>query len=104
MWMPDPRAHRTAAAAATGPHEDERAPAPRPAEAAPRTVDTRGRRYELRFASLFQAGRALSFPCNAQGEVDEQGLNDRALGAYARAWSLVGREFAAPSVQVSDLH
>jgi hypothetical protein len=60
--------------------------------------------YEIRFQSLFSDGRALSFPCDAQGHVDLDGLSERARGNYMYARALVGREYATPSVQVSDTH
>ena len=40
--------------------------------------------YELRFQSLFDAGRAYAFPCDAAGHVDLDALSDRARGNYRR--------------------
>ena len=60
--------------------------------------------YELRFQSLFHEGRALSFPCDACGQVQLDALSDRARHNYLYARAVVGREFAAPAVQLSDLH
>jgi hypothetical protein len=54
--------------------------------------------YELRFQSLFHDGRALSFPCDAQGHVDMDALSDRARHNYLYARTVVGREFATPAV------
>lgn len=54
--------------------------------------------YELRFRSLFQEGRALAFPCDAQGHVDMDSLTERARHNYLYARTVVGREFATPSV------
>ena len=54
--------------------------------------------YELRFESLFQAGRALAFPCNAQGGVSLDALRDRARQNYLFARAVVGREYAPPIV------
>lgn len=54
--------------------------------------------YELRFQSLFNEGRALAFPCDAQGHVDMDALSDRARGNYLYARAVVGREFATPAV------
>lgn len=54
--------------------------------------------YELRFESLFQAGRALAFPCDAQGGVLLDDLSDQALQNYLFARAVVGREFANPIV------
>jgi hypothetical protein len=55
--------------------------------------------FEVRFRSLFQEGRALSFPCDRLGHVDLDGLSPRALGNYLFARAMVGREFASPDVQ-----
>ena len=55
--------------------------------------------YELRFQSLFNEGRALSFPCDAQGHVDMDALSERARGNYLYARAVVGREYATPAVQ-----
>ena len=55
--------------------------------------------YEIRFQSLFDAGRALSFPCDAQGRVQMDDLSERARNNYLYARAVIGREFAAPAVQ-----
>jgi hypothetical protein len=60
--------------------------------------------YEIRFQSLFRAGRAVSFPCDAQGRVELDALSERARLAYLYARALVGRDYAAPAVLPSDLH
>lgn len=57
-----------------------------------------GGRYELRFHSLFDAGRALTFPCDAKGRVDESALNERTRANYERARKLIGRDWATPIV------
>lgn len=54
--------------------------------------------YELRFQSLFIPGRALSFPCDACGRVEIDGLSERARDNYLYARAVVGREFATPQV------
>lgn len=54
--------------------------------------------YELRFESLFQAGRALAFPCDAQGGVRLDALSERARQNYLFARAVVGREYATPIV------
>jgi hypothetical protein len=56
--------------------------------------------FELRFQSLFDAGRAYAFPCDAKGHVDMDRLSDRALTNYLYARTVVGREVLTPSVQV----
>lgn len=58
--------------------------------------------YEIRFQSLFDAGRGVSFPCDSQGRVLIDRLSERARQAYQRARDLVGREYATPAVQLSD--
>ena len=60
--------------------------------------------YELRFRSLFDAGRGYSFPCNASGQVDIDSLSDSSRSNYFFARTVIGREFAIPAVQASDLH
>ncbi len=60
--------------------------------------------YEIRFQSLFKPGRALSFPCDAQGHVQLDALSERARDNYFYARAVVGREFAYPSVQLCDAH
>jgi len=53
----------------------------------------------LRFASLYEPGRALAVPCNAAGIVDLDSLSQRLRVAYLGARALVGREYACPVVQ-----
>jgi hypothetical protein len=60
--------------------------------------------YEVRYCSLFHEGRALSFPCDAQGHVDLDALSPRSLGNYLFARAMVGREFATPTVLESLPH
>ncbi len=60
--------------------------------------------YELRFQSLFHEGRALAFPCDAHGQVDLDALSAKARLNSFYAHALIGREFARPAVQLSDLH
>ncbi|MBI2771434.1 MAG: hypothetical protein HYX47_17550 [Burkholderiales bacterium] len=56
--------------------------------------------YELCFRSLFNSGRGFAFPCDCQGHVDLDGLSERARNNYLFARALVGRELAAPEVQL----
>jgi len=60
--------------------------------------------YEIRFQSLFKPGRALTFPCDAQGRVQLDSLSDRARDNYLYARAVVGREFAYPAVLPSCAH
>jgi hypothetical protein len=55
--------------------------------------------YEIRFQSLFDASRALSFPCDERGRVQMDDLSERARNNYLYARAVIGREFAAPAVQ-----
>ena len=61
-------------------------------------------RYELRFQSLFHTGRALTFPCDRQGEVHWDAMTEGARASFLRAQGSVGREYASPAIQLSDLH
>ena len=61
-------------------------------------------RYELRFQSLFHSGRALAFPCDREGEVAWDAMTEGARMNFLRAQGSVGREYAAPAIQLSDLH
>jgi hypothetical protein len=54
--------------------------------------------FELRFESLFHSGRALSFPCDARGLVELDSLSECARRNYFFARTVVGREFATPTV------
>jgi hypothetical protein len=56
-------------------------------------------RYELRFRSLFDAGRGVAFPCDAAGQVDLDALSERSRHNYLYARAVIGREFALPAVQ-----
>lgn len=59
-------------------------------------------RYEIRFQSLFNEGRALTFPCDAEGHVPMDSLSERARNNYLYARAVVGREYATPAVRLSD--
>ena len=54
--------------------------------------------FEIRYPSLFARGRALIFPCDAQGRVDIDALTARACANYLFARAMVGRDYALPSV------
>ena len=58
-------------------------------------------RYELRFRSLFDPGRAYAFPCDALGHVDLDALSDRARENYLYARTVIGRDFSVPAVSVA---
>ena len=59
-------------------------------------------RYEIRFQSLFNEGRALTFPCDAEGHVAMDTLSEKARNNYLYARAVVGREYATPAVRLSD--
>jgi hypothetical protein len=61
-------------------------------------------RYEIRFESLFHSGRALTFPCDAQGHVAMDELSEHARENYLYARAVVGREFASPVVLPTEMH
>lgn len=60
--------------------------------------------HELRYQSLFNPGRALSFPCDVDGRVQMELLGDHALANYLYARVVVGREYAFPQVSVVPSH
>ena len=61
--------------------------------------------FELRFRSLFNEGRGLSFPCDAAGRVNIDALSERARLNYFYARTVIGREYFVPAVQPgSTLH
>ena len=55
--------------------------------------------HELRFMSLFNDGRGLTFPCDAAGHVDLDGLSEQARQNYFYARTFIGREFFQPSIR-----
>ena len=65
------------------------------------TLPTPAAAFELRFTSLFNAGRALAFPCDAAGRVDLDALSERARSNYFYARA-VGREFARHVLPVTQ--
>lgn len=54
--------------------------------------------FELRFSSLFSAGRGWVFPCDVNGGVDLDSLSVRARNNYFFVHSVIGREVTAPTV------
>ncbi|MDM0077005.1 hypothetical protein QTH97_31850 [Variovorax sp. J22R24] len=54
--------------------------------------------FELRFQSLYQLGRALSFPCDCHGHVDLDHCSERARNNYLFARAMMGREYEWPRV------
>lgn len=60
-------------------------------------------RFELRFQSLFDEGRAYAFPCDASGRVDLDALGATLRINYLYARTLIGRDFAMPAVRPRTL-
>jgi hypothetical protein len=60
--------------------------------------------FELRFESLFDSGRSLAFPCDAEGDVDLGALSTRARHNYLQARATIGRNYGVPLVLRSALH
>ena len=54
--------------------------------------------HELLFVSLYQPGRAVAVPCDAEGQVHLDELPERLRNAYLGARALVGREYAHPEL------
>ena len=60
--------------------------------------------YQLRFQSLFHSGRGYAFPCDPRGQVDLDGMSERARNNYFYARAMVGSELSAPAVESSCFH
>lgn len=58
--------------------------------------------FEIRFPSLFHEGRALAFPCDAQGRVLLDEMSERVRENYLFARAMIGREYAMPRVLPCD--
>jgi hypothetical protein len=56
-------------------------------------------RAVLRFVARFNGERCLSFPCNAAGHVEMDGLSKDELNDYLFARALRGRDYASPVVE-----
>jgi hypothetical protein len=67
-------------------------------------MNTNPARYELRFRSLFDKGRAYAFPCDAEGQVNIDALSERMRNSYFYVRKVIGREFATPAIQPGELH
>lgn len=61
--------------------------------------DEAGCMHELRFVSLFDRGRAVVVPCDAQGTVNLDSLSERMRLSYFSARARMGRDFAYPVVR-----
>ena len=54
--------------------------------------------FEVWFASLFNEGRGLVFPCDEHGHVQIDALSDRGRSNYFFARAMQGREYATAQV------
>ena len=54
--------------------------------------------YEPRFTSLYNRGRGLAFPCDAEGQVALDDMSDICRNNYFYARTVIGRELSAPFV------
>ena len=54
--------------------------------------------FEVWFASLYNEGRCLVFPCDEDGHVQIDALSDRGRSNYFFARAMLGREYATPRV------
>lgn len=59
--------------------------------------------FRLCFRSLFQSGRGYAFPCDQAGRVDLDDLTEVGRNNYLYARAMVGRELAAPAVELSEM-
>lgn len=55
--------------------------------------------HHLHFAALAPEQHALDIPCDAQGDVPLNGLGEHLRNDYFFARALIGRLFAAPTVE-----
>lgn len=60
-------------------------------------------KFRLLFRSLFVEGRAFAFDCDERGRVNLDQLCDRARNNYFYVRAAVGREFAWPIVDASEV-
>jgi len=58
--------------------------------------------FRLCFRSLFAAGRGYAFPCDREGRVDLDRLTEQGRINYLYARAMLGRELAAPLVELAD--
>ena len=59
---------------------------------------TGNRPFELWFEPLSHGRRGFAFACDASGQIDLDGLSERAMANYMLARTLVGRDYSSPVV------
>ena len=64
---------------------------------------TASEQHQLCFRSLFHSGRGYAFPCDPKGQVDLDGMSERARNNYFYARAMVGRELSPPAVENAAL-
>ena len=67
-------------------------------------MDSTMTQFELRFQSLVESSRGFAFPCDLNGLVNMDELNDRARNDYLYARAMVGRELTVPAVRTAGMH
>ena len=67
-------------------------------------IESTSRQFQLHFRSLFGSGRGYLFPCDRQGQVNLDHLNERARNNYLYARAMVGRELSWPAVVAAQGH
>lgn len=65
--------------------------------------DARSTQFRLCFRSLFDSGRGYAFPCDRHGRVNLDDLSEGLRNNYLYARAMVGRELAAPAVELVEL-
>jgi hypothetical protein len=55
--------------------------------------------FQLCFRSLFHSGRGFAFPCDERGQIDLDGLSERARNNYLYARAMIGRELSVPAIE-----
>lgn len=56
--------------------------------------------FQLCFRSLFDSGRGFAFPCDPKGEVNLDGMSEKARNNYFYARAMIGRELTYPAVEM----
>ena len=67
-------------------------------------MDSTMTQFELRFQSFVESSRSFAFPCDPNGLVNMDELNDRARNNYLYARAMVGRELTVPAVRLASMH
>lgn len=60
--------------------------------------------FQLRYRSFFDPDSGFSFPCDAGGHVNMDGLSERARNNYLYARAMVGKELDVPAIECASRH